>query len=360
MAASMREALDNAIKEAETQDAAASNAPASTETATPSDAASTDLAAASSVEADEPVSETPDGEASEPTAEPEKVATEAIKNEPVSPPAKPNRVDRAPVSWKGGPKGEWANVPLAVRQEVHRREMQIEQALREVAPVKQFHQQFQQVIGPYQARINSFANSPIEAVNNLLQVDYQLSSAPKVQRAQLMARLIKDYEVDISELDNALAGVAPSQQAIQQQDIDQLINQRVQQAIAPIFQQREQAAQQQAAHTVESMAQDPKFPYFNEVREDMADLIEAKARRGIDMSLEQAYALATKINPDVSSQMERQTTISSASQQHQQAMRAKNAASSVSGAPASGGMQTFAGNGDLRSTIAAAFNGARI
>jgi len=128
--------------------------------------------------------------------------------------------------------------------------------------------------------------------------------------------------------------------------------------------QREQAQRQQQQeqinHTVESMALDPKYPHFDDVRGDMADLIDLKARQGIDLSLEDAYSMATRMNPDVYAQMSRQTNLQSANQQHQQAIRAKNAASSVSGSPAAGGSGQFVGNGDLRSSIEAAFGGARL
>jgi hypothetical protein len=66
------------------------------------------------------------------------------------------------------------------------------------------------------------------------------------------------------------------------------------------------------------------------------------------------------MNPEIYAEMGRQTTMQTANQQHQQAQRAKNAASSVTGVPAAGGNSGFVGNGDLRSSIEAAFGGARL
>ena len=357
MSDDLRSALESAINEAEVENPAPEIEQAS--------APEPDT----SVESEEVPSavETPETPAPEKADKPDEakpeVKAEGAKVE-AAPDIKPGRIDRAPQSWKGGPaKGEWANLPLNVRQEVHRREMQIEKALQETAPARQFAEQFQKTVTPYMARLQSAgAANPMQAVEALLQADYTLSSAPKQQRAAYMAKLIKEYDIDVVELDNALVGAQSSQQS-QTPDIQALVQQQLQQALAPIM-QREQAQRQQQQeqinHTVESMALDPKYPHFDDVRGDMADLIDLKARQGIDLSLEDAYSMATRMNPDVYAQMSRQTNLQSANQQHQQAIRAKNAASSVSGSPAAGGSGQFVGNGDLRSSIEAAFGGARL
>jgi len=361
MPPSMREALSSAIEQAEVPEEKVVSAAPEAEIAPVE--ASTDIAAASAVTEDEPLPESKDEPVVEKPADDKEVAAKPDENKS-DVPAKPSRVDRPPSSWKGQAKGEWATVPLAVRQEVARREAEVEKVLREAAPLRQFQQQFQQTVAPYMARIESYGTHPVQAIGNLLKADYLLSSAPKQQRAQLMAQFIKDYEVDIMELDNALSGSAQPNPQGQQSDIEQRIMQQVQQMVAPFYQQQAQATQQiqqKAVTTVEQMAEDHiKYPYFNEVRADMADIVEMMAKRGVDMTLEDAYARAIRINPEVSSQMERQTTMQNANHQHQQAQRAKLAASSVSGSPAAGGGGSFVGNGDLRSTIEAAFGGARL
>ena len=359
--ASLREALSSAIEEAEVPEQTAENVSSAPEVA-PSEGSS-DLAERSSVETTDDLPEETTGEVVEPSDKSEAVAAKPDENkQAVS--SKQSRVDRPPTNWKGGAKGEWANVPLSVRQEVHRIESEVAKVMQEAAPLRQFHQQFQQTMAPYMARIESYGTQPVQAIGNLLKADYLLSSAPKQQRAQLMAQFIKDYEVDIVELDNALSGSAPSNPQGQQSDVEQRIMQQVQQMVAPFYQQQQNQTrqlQERATTTVQSMSQDHiKYPYFNEVREDMADIVEMMAKRGVDISMEDAYARATRINPDVSSQLEKQVTVQSANQQHLQAQRARNASSSITGAPASGGGGQFTGNGDLRSSLEAAFNGARI
>ena len=272
-----------------------------------------------------------------------------------------HRVDRAPASWKKEAKGEWAALPLQARQEIHRREMEVQRVLNETAPIRQEIQQFKEVVSPYMARIQSLGATPIQAVSHLLQADYSLATGTPQQKAQFIDKLLQDYNVDIAELDAAISrrlGGQPQQQSqgFDPNQISQLVQQQLQQALAPIYQQRQQQEQQivqQAAMTIEQMSLDPKYPHFEAVREDMADLMELNSRRGIYISVEQAYNKAVGMNPELSAMQQ-------ATQLNQRAQRAAAAAASVSGAPVGGGQQTHVTSGDLRADIEAAFGGNRI
>jgi hypothetical protein len=328
----LREALEAAATEQETEDATA--IPAET---TPE------------------VVEAPAVEEQSATTETENTPQPAAEKPAVDAPPAPgqHRVDRAPASWRKEAKGEWAAVPLHIRQEVHRRELEVNRALNEAAQARQHAGEFGKVVEPYMARIQSFGVTPQQAISQLLQADYTLATSSKTQRAQLMAKLIKDYDVDVTELDAALvSGIqGQPQQAPQQPDIQALVQQQLQQALAPIYQQQQAEQQRQQAQvdqTVEQMALNPQYPHFDEVREDMADMIELAAKRGIALSLPDAYTRAVAFNPQVNQMQQVQ-------QQNLQAQRAKAASRSVTGAPAAGGSNEFAGDGSLRGSLEAAF-----
>lgn len=280
---------------------------------------------------------------------------------PETVPGTTHRVDRAPASWKKEAKGEWAALPLQARQEIHRREMEVQKVLNETAPIRQEIQQFREIVTPYMARIQSLGVTPHQAVGELLKADYLLASGSPQQKAVFIDKLLQDYNVDIAELDSVISRrlggqPQPQPQGFDPNQISQLVQQQLQQALAPIYQQRQQQEQQivqQAAMTVEQMALDPKYPHFEAVREDMADLMELNSRRGIYISVEQAYNKAVGMNPELSAMQQ-------ATQLNQSARRAAAAAVSVSGAPAGGGQQTHVTTGDLRADIEAAFSGNRI
>lgn len=306
-------------------------------------------------------SKAPEGATPTPTPTPAPEGAKAPVEAPDEPPATgAHRVDRPPQSWRKEVKASWNELPVQVRQEIHRREIEANKALAEAAPAKQLAQDFQQVVGPFMARIQAHNIPPLRAVQELLKADYLLATAPTGQKAQMMAQLIKQYGVDIKELDSALVGAAPADPAVA---IEQKILRQVQQMVAPIVQQQHQGRERintEVAQTVEQMALDPAFPYFDQVRSLMADLIDIQAKRGVYLSLEEAYSKAVQLDPTTSTEIAQQAARTTASAQHNQALKAKVAASSVSGAPAGGGTQGQVGDGSLRGAIEAAFSGARI
>jgi DNA-binding ferritin-like protein len=271
---------------------------------------------------------------------------------------KPTRspIDKAPQSWKPAAKAVWKDLPPAAREEVVRRERQVTQVLGESAQARQLVNQFTDMIQPYRARIESTGLPPLQAVNELLKADHLLTTSPPAKRAQFMASLIKEYGVDIRELDNALAGQPAADPTADR--LEQMVAQRLQPFQQFVQQQARQAELQRQAEaaqtnqTIQSMAADTaKFPHFYDVKDDMADLIEMQARRGQYMTLEQAYSRAVSMNPELTAQSARRQAAEAA---NSRAQRALNASVSVGGAP-NGGPSGRAPGADLRGTIEAAF-----
>jgi hypothetical protein len=374
MAASLREALESAV---ETEEAKPENipAPAVAEAAPAADAPTgASVAELSAVDEGTPAEVKPADPTD--TVKPEGEVNPVAEAKPLTPEEKEtarlHRIDRPPTSWKKEAKGEWAALPLGARQEIHKREAEINRVLAQSAPDRQLAEQFKTTVQPFMARIQSNGIDPVTAARNLFEADHRLATGHPRDRAQYMAELIVEYGISVEDLDTALAPLVNGRQAQPSAaapaggidpSIQQLIQQQLSQALAPILQERQQAAarsQQEVEQTVESMALDPKYPFFEDVRMDMADLVDLSAKRGVVLSLDEAYSRAVRMNPDTYGQLERQSTVSAATQAHQAALKAKAAASSVSGAPAGGGGQFNGGDGSLRGAIEAAFGGQRL
>jgi hypothetical protein len=332
-AESLRDTLDAAIEEAAPE-------PAPVEEPAPNEPAP----------AEAPAEEAP--------AEP----VEAAPEEPVDevPVLGEKPAERPPASWKGDAKRVWAELPEAARSEVVRRERQIEQTLRESAEARQIAESVTGIAQQYQDVFQRYGRPPAQVFEGFLQVERALTSGDPANRARFMAKLIQDYKIDIMALDSALAG-----QPIQQsgnQDVGEQMRQLLAQELAPFKQrmQMEQEAQQaEVAETIQSMEADhEKYPYFQDVRQDMADLIEIKSRRGMYISLPEAYNIAVGGNQTVQQAQQTTQQRSQALKAHEIAQRAKGAAVSVAGSPAttSGGVDPA----NLRASIAAAIDGARI
>jgi len=272
------------------------------------------------------------------------------------------RVDRAPQSWKGESKKLWDTLPLNVRQEVARRERDVSKVMNDTAQVRQQVSQMQEVLSPHMDRINTvYGGNAMTAMTNLLAIERQLFNGTPQDKAQLVANMVKQFNIDVRALDAAIVGQAPPEDVAQQSNIERILEQRLAplQQFVQSQQQREQQArvqqEQQVTQTIEQMAVDPQYPYFDEVRELMADIVEVNARRGIAISLPNAYTKAVRMNDDTyqasTARDSSQAATQAALQAHQQAQRAKGAAVSVGGAPGAPG--TNQGNpSDLRGTIA--------
>jgi hypothetical protein len=272
-------------------------------------------------------------------------------------------VEKAPQSWRAPQKAKWDKLDPDIRQEVMRREREITKTLGETAQARQFTNQFSQAIQPYAARLQSMGAHPIKAVAELLKSDHILSSGTKNQRATMIAKLINDYDVDVRELDSVLSGQAPADPV--ESKVEQLLAQRLapfQQYITQAQQreaQREQLTNRELGQTIEQMASDPKFPFFEDVREDMGDIIDLQAKKGVYLSLEQAYTRAVAMNPEVSAQVAAQRDAeakrAAALEAHNKAQKALKASVSVGGSPGGVPSGTSVAS-DRRATIAAAFD----
>lgn len=265
--------------------------------------------------------------------------------------------DKPPTSWKAAPKALWDKVDPIVKAEIRRREKDAERVIAESANVRKFAEGFSQVVKPFAARIQQANVHPLQAVKALLEIDHVLAMGPPAHKAMTIAKLIKDYGVDVAQLDAALSG-----ENVSETDPTSIIEQRIQQALKPVQetlqqftardQQQARAEMEQQARTIEQMTDNPKYPHFDTVREEMADLIEFKAARGVYLTLDDAYNQAVRMSPEAQQAEQENAQRHKAEKANKDAQRALGASLSVSGAPST--VRAPVDPSDLRATIEAA------
>lgn len=278
------------------------------------------------------------------------------KSEPKGQPA-----EKAPASWRPDAREHWAALPAGVRAEVARREAEVQRTLQETADARRFTEQMQQVIRPYEMFIKAEGSNPVQAIDNLMATAARLRTGTAPELAQMVAGIVKQFGVGrfgnqfIEQLDSALAGEVPRVDA-QQSQVQQLL----QQQLAPVqqfmsqFQQAQLVQQQQMQDTAVKEVSDfiSKAEFGEDVREEMADIMELAQRRGREISLQDAYRQACLVNPRVRTVLEGRAKTKGVQQLSGAAQKAKAAAVSVSGAPA---LSTPPGGAaDVRSAIEAA------
>jgi hypothetical protein len=181
-----------------------------------------------------------------------------------------------------------------------------------------------QALGQFAPELQQQGIHPVAWINNLGRAHMVLSKAPYEQKVQLFHRLAQDYGIQLNQ--NAVQ--MPEQQYVdpyQQQLMQQLqaTQQQVQQ-LSAIREQEENARLNQEIQRVSSNKE--RFPHFEMVREDMAQLLE----RGLAQDLESAYAKAVRMN-DEAYKLEQDKLLKSANTQASKAQQvAKAKATAVS------------------------------
>ena len=204
---------------------------------------------------------------------------------------------------------------------------------------------YEEAIAPFIPELQAQNISPAAWINNLGRAHMILTKAPYDQKVQMFQRLAQDYGIQLNG-----ESVAPVQQdAYTQQLMSQLnmVNQEVS-SIKSRFQQEEQ---QRLTNEIEKYRSDvEKYPHFDVVREEMAQLLEL----GKAQDLETAYKKAVRMNDDVWA-LEQDRLLKEAKQsavKAQQVAKAKAAAVSPKSTTPSGKVSNPEDKKDRRSLIA--------
>ena len=272
------------------------------------------------------------------------------------------KVDKAPASWRPEVREHWAQLPETVRAEVARREVEVQRTLQETAQARQYAEAISRAFQPYEAYIKAEGANPLQVIDNLMGTAVRLRTATGPELANLMAGMVKQFGTGrfgqqfIEQLDSALAGTAPAGDASQNQ-----LQQAIAQQLAPVqqfmqqFQQAQAVQRQQVAYQAQNEVEQflSKTEFGNDVREEMADLLEVASRRGKELSLQDAYRQAVMLNPATRAAVQKRMQTKQAQNQTTIAQRAKSAAVSVpSAGPGLGAPRVE--QTDVRSAIEAA------
>jgi hypothetical protein len=213
--------------------------------------------------------------------------------------ARPDPLERAPISWKPAMREQWAALPKEVRQEIYRRERDISKGLSESAEARRFHQEFSKVARPYEHLIRMEAGGPIEGFENYLKTAAVLRQGTDWEKASSIAGVIKQFGISPEMLDRALVGVMPSPQERQQQPMrDPRLDELLGSLKAQQAQDEERVKQEALAELQQFRENAPEF--LPDVETLMADILSVAAQNKQNMSLQQAYDRAIMIHPEVS------------------------------------------------------------
>lgn len=264
--------------------------------------------------------------------------------------------DKAPVSWKPGVREHWNSLPKEVKAEVTRREREIQTGLQQASGHKKVAEEYFRTVQPFQQLIQAQGSTPAQAIHKLMTTAAQLTSGTPQRKAEVVRNIIKEYGVDVPMLDTILSGEAPPD------DPNAGLLTAMDEKLKPITDFMGRVTDQQEQNTQQTNADADKAiqefadanEFYDDLREDMADLMELAAKRGRQMTLEQAYQRAAAADPEISKIMKQREDAARNVVDPKKAGKKRAAASSIKGSPT--GQKSTAAEGSMRAQLEEAWD----
>lgn len=261
-----------------------------------------------------------------------------------------------PPGWSPASKAAWnsGQIPPAVIADVAKREKEMAQGLSRLQQYKG--------LDPYVEMAKQSNTTLPEALDRYIAAEEQLNRNPK----QGIQWLAQNYGVDIVQLAAELTGqqqpgIPAPQPNYQAPDLSPILT-PIQQELNQLRQIVYGDKQNQVQSTVEKFFADPRYPYADNVATEIAEVIASERAKGRDITLEQAYDKACRLNDDVWNQIQadRETArqAEAAKQARQKTAQAKSAARSITGSPSSAPPLSGDQPDDLRAMLEQQFAGA--
>jgi hypothetical protein len=229
-------------------------------------------------------------------------------------PETPQESIRPPASWSATAKAKFAALDPDVQREVLKREQDVEKGFRERASQVKRYEPLEQTIAPYREKWAVAGVDEATAVKQLLAASDWLERDPQAA----IAYLAKQYGVNPAQVQGQPQQAQPNGNSPTPE------YQALQQRFDALERQLAERESQSYQSQIDSFSSDPNNLYFENVRPQMAALLEA----GQASDLADAYEKACWMNPEIRSLLQKPVV-----QPARSAAAAKAAGASVTGAP---------------------------
>lgn len=197
------------------------------------------------------------------------------------------RID-APKTWRKEAAELWQGLPQRVQAEIAKREEDAFRGIEQYKNDAQSGKQFKEMVAPYMATIQSIGVAPEAAVQTLLAADHKLRYGSEQEKTNYLAYLAKSYGINPANIASTESSEPVDRNyANLQQQVQQL---------SGWIQQKNYLEQQNESMALQSQistfSADPQHKYFDQVKGQMAALLQA----GQASDLKEAYDQAVWAN----------------------------------------------------------------
>ena len=275
--------------------------------------------------------------ASKEPKEPEAVAPEA--EEAPAPEEKKQDYARAPHGWSVAAKAAYAELPETVKEAIAKREEEVSQGFARYGGLKQYAEIAERNGTTLAQAVNDYAKIEDGLRRDFVSGIDAINARFGINPVKFIQAYAARHGVDFTGQQTAQAGYQPPHV-----DPDAII----QRATAAL---EEKFAVRESQSAIEQFKNDPQNQYFENVREDMAILLQS----GKAKNLQEAYDRACWMHPEIRAVLLKSQTTNATPSNAAAVQKAKAAAKAVGGAPSPGfnpGTQTVdTSKMSLRETI---------
>jgi hypothetical protein len=214
-----------------------------------------------------------------------------------------------------------------ILEEAGRQALEATRVMKDSAAARQAMERVSQTLQPYETIARANGMDAMSYAGSVLQSAAALQMGTQQQKDALIATLITTYGGSIEGINSHLEGkAAPAPQQHQPINVQAEVEKALEQRMGQF---RETAANQKAQEFISSA---PEF--LNDVWQDMVEILRVAEGRGQNLTYEDAYKRACRLNDDVSKIETQRAAAKAATAQNAATQRSVDAASGVRTNPA--------------------------
>jgi hypothetical protein len=256
----------------------------------------------------------------------------------------------APTGYSAKVKEQWDTLPKDVQAELVKRETDFHKMVTSRDGELNLGREYKEIISPYTQILQQRGSSPAKVISSALQTMYALETGTEESKLAILQQIAKQHNVTLTNEPDA-EYVDPVISQLQQElsNLKKLADPEV------LFKQLQETQERSNVQKeADAFASNPENKYFDKVKPFMAAFL----GEGVAKDFKEAYDMACNAHPEVRSILDAERKTADIEKRKAELKAKQNAASSISGSPATAVSNTANPTDDIESAVRNAFRSA--